>query len=138
MADTRLMVRVVGAPIGPELAEEVGALVGHLGRAEPVDGVGTRLLADRHQLVADLVDGLLPLHAGPLAVDELHRIFQTAVAHDQFAHRGALGAVRTAVDRRFPARLLADPDAVRHFGGDGAADGAVRADALADGDAGAL
>ena len=34
----------------------------------------------------------------------------------QFAGRRALGAVRAAGDRRIPARLLADPHAVDHFG----------------------
>ena len=39
--------------------------------------------------------------------------------------------MRAAVDRAVPARLLADPDAVRDLRGDGAADGAMGADALA-------
>src|SRR6516225_7569826 len=138
MADARLMVGIVGAPECPKLPEQVGTFVGHLGRAEPIDRVTARLLADRYQFVADLVDRLVPLDASPLAVDELHRIFQAPLAHHQFAHRGALGAMRATVDRRIPARLLADPDAIRNFGGDGAADRAMRADALADSDAGAL
>src|SRR6185437_533510 len=133
MADTRLVVGIVGAPERAELAEQVGALVRHLGRAEPIDGITAGFFADRRQLVADLVNGLLPFHAGPLAVHELHRIFQAALAADQLAHRGALGAVRTAIDRRFPARLLADPHAVGDFRRDGAADRAVRADTLANG-----
>src|SRR6185503_65558 len=73
---------------------------------------------------------------GPFAVFELHRIFQPTLAGDEFAHRSALGAVRAAIDRRVPTRLLADPDAIGDFGGDRAADRAVRADALADGRAG--
>ena len=73
----------------------------------------------------------------PLAVDELHRISQAAVAVHQLARRGALGAMRAAIDRRIPAGLLADPHAVLHFGDHGAADRAMRADVLADGDAGA-
>src|SRR5664279_5100662 len=131
MADTRLVVLVVGAPERRQLAEQISAFVGELGRAQPVDRIRPRLGADVLELVADLVDRLVPLDAGPLTVDQLHRIFQPAFAHHQFAHRGAFGAVRAAIDRTIPARLLADPDAVRHFGGDGAADRAVRADALA-------
>src|SRR5262249_32658584 len=65
---------------------------------------------------------------------QLRRVAQAPVAVHQLAYRGALGAVRAAVDRAVPARLLADPHAVRHFGGDRAADRAVGADALADGD----
>src|ERR1700690_2643862 len=137
MADARLVVGVVGTPERAELAEKVGTLIGHLGQTKPVDRVPAGVRADRSQLVADFVDGLLPLDAVPLAVREFHRIFQTPVAHDQFAHGGTLGAVRTAVDRRIPTRLLADPNSVRHFGGDRAADRAVRANALADGDGGA-
>src|SRR5262245_37865075 len=41
--------------------------------------------------------------------------------------------MRTAIDRAFPTRLLADPHTVRHFGKHGAADRAVRADILANG-----
>jgi integrase len=42
MADARLVVGVVRPPVGAELAEEVGALIGHLGGAEPIDGVRRR------------------------------------------------------------------------------------------------
>ena len=129
---------VVGAPERRQLAEQISAFVGELGRAQPVHGVGSRLLADLLELVADLVDGLVPFDAGPLAVDHLHRIFQAAFAHHQFAHRGALGAMRAAIDRTIPARLLADPDAVGDFRRDGAADRAMRADAFADGHGRAL
>ena len=62
---------------------------------------------------------------------------QPAVAMHELAHRGALGAMRAAVDRAVPGGLLADPDAVLHFGDDGAADRAMGADILADGDCGA-
>ena len=132
MADARLVVAVVGAPERRKLAEDISAFVGEFRRAEPVDRIRPGFLADLHHLVADLVDGLVPFDAGPLAIDELHRIFQPAIAVHEFAHRSALGAMRAAVDRAFPARLLADPYAVRNFGGDGAADGTMRADALAD------
>jgi hypothetical protein len=40
--------------------------------------------------------------------------------------------MRTAIDRRIPTRLLTDPYAIRDFGGDGAADRTVRANAFAD------
>src|SRR5258708_1299455 len=72
--------------------------------------------------------------SGPFAVHLFHRIFQPAVAVHELTHRSALGAVRAAVDRTIPARLLADPHAVRHFGGDRAADRAMRADVLAQDD----
>src|SRR5690348_12461094 len=45
--------------------------------------------------------------------------------------------MRAAIDRRFPARLLADPNPVGHLGGDGATDRAMRADAFANDRAGA-
>ena len=60
MADARLVVRVVGAPERRELAIEIGAFVGELGRAEPVDRIRPGLAADLHQLVADLVDRHVP------------------------------------------------------------------------------
>ena len=55
----------------------------------------------------------------------------------EFAHRSAFGAMRATIDRAVPARLLADPHAVGHFRSHRAADRAMRADALADGDRGA-
>src|SRR5262249_18810508 len=131
MADTRLVVGVVGAPERAELAKQVGALVGHLGGAEPIDRVAARLASDVRELVADLVDRLVPGHARPLAARELHRVAQAAVAVHELAHRGALGAMRAAVDWRIPARLLADPDALGDFGRHRATDRAVRAHALA-------
>ena len=136
MADARLVVGVVGAPERGELAIEVGAFVGELGRAQPIDRIGARLGPDLHQLVADLVDRDVPGNPRPLAVHQLHRIAQAAVAMHQFARRRALGAMRSAADRAIPARLLADPHAVRHFGDHGAADRTMRADVLADGGAG--
>ena len=130
MADAGLVIDGVGAPERRELAEQIGAFIGEFRRAEQIDGIGAGLGADLEHLVADLVDGLVPRDLLPLAVDQLHRIFQPAVAMHEFAHRSALGAMRTAVDRAVPGRLLADPDAVLHFGDHGAADRTMRADVL--------
>ena len=137
MADARLVVDVVGAPEGGELAEQIGALVGELGGAEPVDRLRSRAAADGGELVTDLVDRLLPAHPRPLAVDELHRIFQPPVAMHELAHGRAFDAMRAAIERRFPPRLLADPHPVGDLRHHGAADRAVGADVLADGDLGA-
>src|SRR3546814_8249931 len=56
MADACLVVLVVGAPEGGELAEDIGALVGELGGAHPVCGFRPRCLPDLHKIVADLVE----------------------------------------------------------------------------------
>src|SRR6201999_511692 len=96
--------------------------------------VGARLLADIEQLVADLVDCRLPGDALPLAVDELDRIAQAALAQDIVANRGPLAAMRAAVDRAVIVRLLPDPHAIGDLGDHGASDRAVRADILAGGD----
>ena len=48
MTDARLVIGVVGAPERAEFAEQIGALVGHLGGAEPVDRIRPGLFADRH------------------------------------------------------------------------------------------
>src|SRR6266851_10445931 len=133
MADTRLMVGVVGAPERAEFAEQIGAFIGHLGRPEPVDGIAARRFANLQQLVADLVDRSVPGDARPLPVDELHWIAKSPITVHEFAHRSTLGAMRSAIDRRIPARLLPDPDPVEHFRGHRASDGAMRADALANG-----
>ena len=132
VADAGLVIDRIGAPERREFAEQIAAFIGEFRRAQQVDRVGAGLGADLEHLVADLVDGLVPRDLLPLAVDQLHREFQPAVAVHELAHRGALGAMRAAVDRAVPGRLLADPDAVLHFGDHGAADRAMRADILFD------
>ena len=132
VADAGLVVDRVRAPEGAELAHQVGSLVRELRRAEPEDGVRAVLAADVHQLVADLVDRLIPRNPLPLVVDELERVFEPAVAVDDLADRRALRAMRAAVDRALPARLLAGPDAVLNLCDDRAADRAVGADVLLD------
>ena len=135
MADARLVIDVVGAPERRELAVEIGALVGELGRAEPVDRIRPGLLADRHELVADLVDRLCPRSA------RVHWPLTSFIGY--FSRRSPCTSSRTAAPLAqceprligdVPAGLLADPHAVRDFGHDRAADRAVRADVLADGD----
>ena len=137
MADARLVIGIVGAPERAELAEQIGAFIGHLGRTKPIDRVRPRLRADVENLVADLADRLVPSDPRPLTVDELHRIFEPTFAAHQFAHRRALGAMRAAIDGTVPGRLLADPDIVGDLGQDRATNGAMGADAFADRDLGA-
>jgi hypothetical protein len=132
MADAGLVIDGVGAPECCELAEQISAFIGEFRGAEQIDRIGAGLGADLEHLVADLVDRLIPRQARPLAVDEFHRIFQAAVAMHEFAHRGALGAMRAAIDRAIPRRLLSDPHAVLDFGDHGAADRTMRADVLFD------
>src|SRR3954447_21581979 len=60
VADAGLVVDRAGAPERPHLAEQVGRLVGEFGRAEPVHRIGAGFLPDRENLVADLLDRLLP------------------------------------------------------------------------------
>ena len=134
VADARLVVGRVRAPEGGELAKQIGGLVGEFGGAQEIHGIRAGFLADIQHLGADLVDRLIPGDLLPFAADELHRIFQSTVALHDLADRGSLGAVRAAVDRAVPARLLARPDAVLHFGSHGAADRAMGADVLADDD----
>src|SRR3546814_1323623 len=77
-----------------ELAEEIGAFVGELCRTHPINGFRPGLLADLHQLVADPADGFIPGDPLPLAVDQLERIFESAITVHELAHAGALDAMR--------------------------------------------
>ena len=130
VTDARLMIAVVGAPEGIELAEQIGLFVAMLGGAQPIDGIGTGGLPNVEHLVADLVNRILPRHPLPLAADLLHRILEPTFAVREVADRGTLGAIGAEIDRTVPSRLLADPNPVIDLGDDGAADGAVRADGL--------
>jgi hypothetical protein len=125
VTDARLMIHVVRAEERHELAQQVRLLVALLGAADPEHGIGARLLADREQLVADLVDRLLPRDLLVLAVDELHRRLEPMLAVAVLANRRALGAMRTEVQRRIEHRLLPHPHAVLDDGVDRAADRAV-------------
>ena len=128
VADPRLVVAVVRAPERHELAHQVRLLVAVLRAADPEHRVGARFLAQREQLVADLVDRLVPADLLVLAVDELHRRLEPVLAVAVLAHRRALGAMRAEVERRIEHRVLPRPHAVLDGGVDGAADRAVRAD----------
>src|SRR4051794_8356811 len=126
MADAGLMIDRVGAPERRELAEQITALIGEFRGPEKIDRVSTGLGADFEHLVADLVDRLIPGEALPFPIDQLHWIFQAAIAMHEFANRSALCAMRAAIDRAVPSRLLPDPYAVLNFRDHRAADRAVR------------
>src|SRR5262245_3772402 len=98
MADARLVIRIVRSPVRGQFAMQICAFVVELCLTKPVPRLRTRLLADFVQLVADLADGGVPGNPCPLAVHQLHRIPQTAIAVHEFASRGALGAMRTTID----------------------------------------
>ena len=84
MADTGLMVRVVGAPESREFAVQVGAFVGELGRAQPVDGIGAPLLADLQQLVADLLVKLQGYQKSPTShVSNKIKLLPQALQHPE-------------------------------------------------------
>src|SRR3546814_463532 len=108
VTDSRLVVTVVGAPEGIELAEQVSLLVAVLRRAQPVDGIGAGAVVDLQHLAADLVDRLLPGDLRPLAVHQLGRMLQAALTVRMLADRRALGAMGAEVDRAVPAGLLSD------------------------------
>src|SRR6185436_4960734 len=128
VADARLVVGVVAAPETRPLAQQLRLLVVVLRGADQEERVRAALLADLEHLLRDLVVGLVPGNALPLAALELHRVLQAVrvVRHAVLAHRRALGAVRAEVDRGIEHRLLAHPDAVLHHGIDCATHGAVR------------
>ena len=130
MANARLVVHVIRAPEGREFAEQIGPFIGEFGAAQQEGGIRPAFLPGFHQLVSDFGDGIVPGHALPLAIHQLHRVFDAAVTMHQFAHRCALGAMRAAIDRRFPSRFLADPNAILHFRNHGAANGTMGADIL--------
>src|SRR4029453_12462703 len=113
--------RFVCSPECGKLAIEISSLIGEFGRAEPVYRVRPGLLTDLQQLVADLVDRLIPRQADPLAVDELYRVAQASFAQHVIANRRTLAAVRTTVDRTVVVRLLADPHSIGDFGNHGTA-----------------
>ncbi len=109
MADTRLVVAVVAAPVAHELAHQVRLLVVVFGRAHPVDGVGSVGLAQLQQLGADFLQRRVPADALVFAVHQLHRVTQAVFAMAVLTQRSPLGAVGAEVDRGVEHRLLAHP-----------------------------
>ena len=130
MANTRLVIHVIGTPEGRKFAEQIGPFIGEFGAAQQEGGVRAAFLPGFHQLVGDFGDGIVPGHALPLTIYQLHRVFDAPIAMHQFAHRSALGAMRAAIDGRFPSGFLADPNAILHFRNHGAANRAMGADIL--------
>src|SRR3546814_2599505 len=101
-------------------------------RSQPVDGIGAGAVVDLQHLAAHLVHRLLPGDLRPLAVDQLGRMLQAALAVRMLADRRAPGTVRAETERAVPAGFLPDPDAVLHLRHPGAAHRAVRAHRLDD------
>ncbi len=85
VADARLVVGIVRSPEGGELAVEIGRFVCEFGRTEPVDRIRACLLADIQKFIADLTDRLIPREPLPLAVHQLLRITQAAIAQHVIA-----------------------------------------------------
>ena len=130
VADSGLVVDIVGAPEGRELAEQIGLLVRMLGRAEPIDRIRARILADRLQAVADLVNGVVPTHPLPRTTFELHWIFQATLTNGVLAHAGAFCAIGAKIEGAVETRFLAGPDTVLDFRHDRAAHRAMGTDRL--------
>src|SRR5258708_26248259 len=101
VADARLVVGIVRAPEAYPLAEQFRLLVVVLRRADHEERIRPALLADLEELLGDLVVGLVPADALPLAPGELHRVLEAVrVLQDAvLADRGALPARRGQVAR---------------------------------------
>src|SRR4029079_3469194 len=122
-----LVVAVVAAEIRDELAQQIRLLVAVLRAADPEHGVGSGLLANAGQLVADFVDRLLPADLLVLAIDELHRRLQPLLAVTVLANRRPFRAMGAQIKLGGEHRLLPRPDAVFDDRVDRAAYRAVRA-----------
>ena len=128
VANTRLVIGVVGAPHGGELAHQVRLLVTELGRPQPVNAVGAVGVAQFQQLVANLIDGVVPAQALPFTGDQFHRVLQAASGVAVLAERRTFGTVSATVDRVVEGGLLLGPDALLNLGIHTAAYRAVGAD----------
>ena len=128
MADTRLVVPVIAAPHCVELAEQIGLFVAVFRRAQPVHRVRPRLLADLQHLVTNLVDGLIPRDALPLAVLELGGVLKPTLTMTHFPQCRALAAVRTQTNGVVKRGLLTGPYTVLNLGVDTAAHRAMGTD----------
>jgi hypothetical protein len=89
------------------------------------------LLTDIQKLVANLVDCLRPRNPLPLAVHQLGRIAQAAVAQHVVSNGRPFAAMGSAIDWAVIIRLLADPHAVCDFGNHRTPNRAMGADILA-------
>ena len=112
MANTRLVIGVVGAPEADKLAHQIRLLVVVLGRTNEVNAVGAAGFAQLHHAFADFFEGYVPANALVFAVDQLHGVAQAVLAVAVFAQCRALGAMGAQIDRGIKHGLLANPNAV--------------------------
>ena len=125
VTDSRLMVAVVGAKHAHELPEHVRLLVVVLRRAHPEHAIRACGLTQIDELVAHLIERLLPTDADVLSVDQFHGVFQAMFAVPVLANGSPFGTVCAEVDRRIENRLLSRPYAVFYNCINRAAHGAV-------------
>ena len=112
VANTGLVVAVVATEVAHKLAQQIGLFVIVLRRANPVNAVWARSLAQLKQLGADFVQGRVPANALVLAVDQLHGVTQAELTVAVLTQGCTFGAMRTEVDGGIKYRFLTHPNAV--------------------------
>ena len=132
VANTRLVIGVVGAPEADKLAHEIRLFVVVLGGTNEVNAVRAAGFAQVGHALADFFEGHVPADALVFAVDQLHGVTQAVFAVAVFAQCCTFGAVRAQVDGGVEHGLLTNPHAVFNDGIYRATHGAVCANGALD------
>ncbi len=112
VANAGLVVGVVRAQEGHELAQQVGLLVVVLGGAHHEQGIGATGLHDGLHLLGDALEGFIPADALVLAIDQLHGVTQAVPALAVLLDGRTLRTVGTQVDGGIEHGLMASPDTI--------------------------
>ena len=93
VANTRLVIGVVGAPEAHKFAQEIRLFVVVLGGANVVNAVRAAGFAQVHHAFADFFQSHVPADTLVFALDQLHGVTQAIFAMTVFAQCSTFGAV---------------------------------------------
>ena len=115
MTNPRLMINVIGSPIGRKFAEQICLFVAMFRTAQPINAVRSAFFADVHHAVADFINRLIPADALPFTTLFFHRVFQSALTMCCFTNCSTFRAMCTKVEWAIPSGLLTSPNTILNF-----------------------
>ena len=93
VANTRLVVGIVGTPEAHEFAQQISLFVVVLGRTNIVNAVRAAGFAQVRHAICDFFQGHVPANALVFAVDQLHGVTQAVFSVAMFAQCSTFGTM---------------------------------------------